>query len=115
MYRCIPYAIPLRPSLTYLTGIDSSREPTFNAESKSSPADLIEPVLQDRKYFGVLLFMFAAGGFSLLTQGPPSFAIALKSIPILYVAIEWAIAVLVATSLALILLRAHISFYKESK
>jgi hypothetical protein len=115
IYRYIPYAIPMRPSLTYLTSIDFGRENSFNPESNCSPADLLQPVLQDRKFFGGLLLMFFAGGFSLLAKGPPSFAVALKSIPLAYVVIQWGIAVLVATSFALILLRAHFSFSKESE
>jgi len=115
MYKYLIQAIPTRPSLTYLTSIDFGWEASPSTERDCSPVDLLQPALQDRKFFGRLLVMGAVEGFSLLAKGSLSFAVALKSVSLEYTVInEWIVAVLFATSLALILLRANFSFHKES-
>jgi hypothetical protein len=71
MYRNIPYSMPMRPSLTYLFTIESGREVPPRTERKHSPADFLQPVLQDRKFVGGLFVTVAVGGLTPLVKDPP--------------------------------------------
>jgi len=115
MYRYLPYPIPMRPSLTCLTSIDSGREASPSNEINFTPADFLQPALQDRKFFGFCLLTVTVGGFSLLTEGSSNYVYVLKSISVLHVTIESGMAVLVVALLALFMLNVNFSFNKQSK